>query len=106
MACLSVEETIDLARRLDLALIGTDPHRGRDHHDCDLTRRVALCFGAEGPGLDPRLASSLATGPGEASFRCLPTPGSWAEVDDFGSALIPQQIVQAIVAFLDAEPRR
>ncbi len=36
--------------------------------------------------------------------ECLPAGGSWAEVDNFGSALIPHQIVQAIVAFLDQEP--
>ncbi len=53
-----------------------------------------------------RLAARFDAEAEAAELRCVPTPGSWAEVDDFGSALIPQQIVQAIVGFLDAEPRR
>ena len=40
------------------------------------------------------------------ALRCIATPGTWSEVDDFGSAWIPQQIVQAAVAFLDEEPPR
>jgi len=68
-------------------------------------RRV-LTVAAEERDEYGRLASHLASGPAPAELRCVPSPGSWAEVDDFGSALIPQQIVQAIVAFLDEEPRR
>ena len=48
-----------------------------------------------------RLRDHLDSGPVPASYRCVPTPGSWAEVDDFGSALIPQQLIQAIVAAFD-----
>ncbi|HEX9729019.1 MAG TPA: alpha/beta fold hydrolase [Gemmatimonadales bacterium] len=33
-------------------------------------------------------------------YQHVPTPGNWNEVDNFGSALLPQQIIQAIVAWM------
>ena len=68
-------------------------------------RRILTVVGEERDeyaGLAARLGSLDA----DTRFDCVPTPGSWAEVDEFGSALIPQQIVQTIVAFLDGEPYR
>lgn len=32
-------------------------------------------------------------------YECVPSPGSWNEVDNFGGVLIPQTIIQAIVAW-------
>ncbi|HEY8154130.1 MAG TPA: alpha/beta hydrolase [Myxococcota bacterium] len=31
-------------------------------------------------------------------YACVPSPGNWNEVDNFGSALLPQQLIQEIVA--------
>jgi pimeloyl-ACP methyl ester carboxylesterase len=31
-------------------------------------------------------------------YTCVPSPGNWNEVDNFGSALLPQQLIQEIVA--------
>jgi pimeloyl-ACP methyl ester carboxylesterase len=36
----------------------------------------------------------------DASFLCVASEGNWNEVDDFGSALIPQAIIRAIVNYL------
>ena len=38
-----------------------------------------------------------------ASYECIATPGNWNEVDNYGSVLIPQAVIQAIVAFLVQE---
>ena len=38
-----------------------------------------------------------------ATFQLVPSEGSWNEVDDFGGALIPVFLIQAIVAHLSAE---
>jgi pimeloyl-ACP methyl ester carboxylesterase len=32
-----------------------------------------------------------------AGYRVVPAPGDWAQVDPFGDALIPQDIIQAII---------
>jgi pimeloyl-ACP methyl ester carboxylesterase len=37
---------------------------------------------------------------GRCTFLCVPSEGNWNEVDDFGSALIPQAIIRAIVDHL------
>jgi alpha-beta hydrolase superfamily lysophospholipase len=31
-------------------------------------------------------------------YACVPSPGNWNEVDNFGSALLPQQLIQEIVS--------
>jgi hypothetical protein len=36
----------------------------------------------------------------DATFLCVPSEGNWNEVDDFGSALIPQAIIRTIVTYL------
>jgi len=33
------------------------------------------------------------------TYQCVPSPGSWNEVDNFGGVLIPQAIIQSIVAW-------
>lgn len=47
-----------------------------------------------------RLRDALLVPAGSNEFRCVPSDGSWGTVDNFGSALIPQEIIQHIVAFL------
>jgi pimeloyl-ACP methyl ester carboxylesterase len=37
------------------------------------------------------------------TFRCIPSPGDWAYIDAYGSALLPQDIIQGIVAHLNQE---
>jgi hypothetical protein len=39
----------------------------------------------------------------KASAHCIPSNGSWNEVDNFGSALLPQELIQGIVAHLSEE---
>jgi pimeloyl-ACP methyl ester carboxylesterase len=36
----------------------------------------------------------------DASYRCIPSAGNWNEVDNFGGALVPQEIIQGVVASL------
>ena len=39
-----------------------------------------------------------------ATYQCVPAPGDWNYVDDFGGILLPQQVIQAIVeCFSQAE---
>ena len=40
----------------------------------------------------------------QASHDVVPSPGNWAEVDPFGDALIPQDIIRAIVDRLREGP--
>ena len=37
-------------------------------------------------------------------FQCIPALGNWNEVDNFGSALVPQELIGAIVASFEKEP--
>jgi uncharacterized protein len=39
------------------------------------------------------------------TFQVVPSEGSWNEVDDYGGALIPVFLIQAIVAYLSQESR-
>jgi exosortase A-associated hydrolase 2 len=39
-------------------------------------------------------------GGARAAFQCIPSPGKWCEFDRFGSLLLPQAMVQGVVAFL------
>ena len=36
-------------------------------------------------------------------YRCIPSEGNWAEGDEFGSALIPQEIIQGVVQSITEE---
>lgn len=41
---------------------------------------------------------------GASTMRvCVPSPGNWNEVDNYGSVLIPQAIIQQVVAYLSNE---
>jgi uncharacterized protein len=51
------------------------------------------------------LRDALTGGGAKASYECVATPGNWNEVDNYGSVLIPQAVIQAIVAFLVQETR-
>jgi pimeloyl-ACP methyl ester carboxylesterase len=46
------------------------------------------------------LAQALQSKSSKGRFLCVPSEGNWNEVDDFGSALIPQAIIRAIVDHL------
>lgn len=37
------------------------------------------------------------------AFECIPSGGNWNEVDNFGSALVPQELIQGIVAGFEKE---
>jgi uncharacterized protein len=37
------------------------------------------------------------------TYRCIPSPGDWAYIDAYGSALLPQDIIQGIVTHLTEE---
>jgi uncharacterized protein len=45
-----------------------------------------------------RLGEHLASLPGDNAYEVAPSAGDWDEADEFGSALIPQQIIQSVVA--------
>lgn len=45
-----------------------------------------------------RLQRSWADNGIACDFACIPCAGNWNEVDNFGSALVPQEIIQGIVA--------
>jgi hypothetical protein len=38
-----------------------------------------------------------------ARRECIPSGGNWNEVDNFGSALLPQELIQGIVARFEKE---
>jgi pimeloyl-ACP methyl ester carboxylesterase len=38
-----------------------------------------------------------------ARLACIPSGGNWNEVDNFGSALLPQELIQGIVALFEKE---
>ena len=52
-----------------------------------------------------RLAERLAAEGRAGSFRHIPASGDWNEVDNFGSALLPQEVIQGIVQWLEGEVR-
>lgn len=47
----------------------------------------------------------LAVGDAKPHFRLEPSEGSWTEVDDYGGALIPVRLIQAVVARLSEGAR-
>lgn len=63
----------------------------------------ALVIAAAARPADPQLEAALRAAGSTTTYRLLPSEGSWGEVDNYGSALIPQQIVQGIVQYLDQE---
>jgi pimeloyl-ACP methyl ester carboxylesterase len=57
---------------------------------------------SEQPGARALIKAAKAAG-AKATYECVPSPGSWNEVDYFGSALVPQAIIRAIVTWLTTE---
>lgn len=51
------------------------------------------------------LEKHLAQQMGGGGFELSPSLGSWDEADEFGSALIPQQIIQSVVSRIMDDPR-
>ena len=49
------------------------------------------------------LTDALSPRCARATYQCVNTPCDWNEVDNYGSSLIPQAIIQAIVAHLGEE---
>jgi len=64
--------------------------------------RIATFTSREDETCD-RLASQLGVRGIPTSTHCVPSNGSWNEVDNFGSALLPQELIQGIVAHLSEE---
>ena len=58
--------------------------------------RVDLVVSSEKPEWS-RLADHLANIPGGSRYELAPSAGDWGEADEFGSALIPQQIIQSVI---------
>jgi pimeloyl-ACP methyl ester carboxylesterase len=52
------------------------------------------------------LYDRLAGGSGLVELEVVPSPGSWTQADPFGSAYIPEKIIQAVVSHLQREDRR
>lgn len=63
----------------------------------------ALVIAAAARAQDAALDEALRAAGAATTYRVLPSEGSWGEVDNYGSALIPQQIVQGIVAYFEGE---
>jgi uncharacterized protein len=69
--------------------------------DCQ-TRRLDLIVSSErADALACRDAWSRAGLP--VRYRCIPSEGNWAQGDEFGSALIPQEIIQGVVQAITEE---
>lgn len=49
------------------------------------------------------LEATLKEGGARTMRLCIPSPGNWNEVDNYGSVLIPQAIIQQVVAYLSNE---
>jgi exosortase A-associated hydrolase 2 len=67
------------------------------------TAHEVLLFASSERAQDLRLRDSLREKGATASYHHIPSPGNWNEVDNFGSALVPQAIIQGIVTTLAAE---
>lgn len=50
-----------------------------------------------------RLHRALEARGAQASYRVIPSAGNWGEVDKWGSALLPQAIIQGIVSYITTE---
>lgn len=64
--------------------------------------RVAVFVSSDRPDY-ARLRDHLAAHTSRLEFRCIPSPGDWAYIDAYGSALLPQEIIQGIVNHLAGE---
>lgn len=64
--------------------------------------RVALLVSGERDDY-ARLRERYASLNGRFTYRCIPSPGDWAFIDAYGSALLPQDIIQGIVAHMSQE---
>jgi pimeloyl-ACP methyl ester carboxylesterase len=64
-----------------------------------------LIIASEDRSPDRELRDALARTGSKVTYDCIPTSGNWNEVDTFGSALIPQAMIQRIVTFLATDAR-
>lgn len=62
-------------------------------------RIVNVVASADDPSYRP-FVDGLATAGVDADFEVVPSKGSWTEADPFGSAYIPEQIIQTVVGRL------
>lgn len=60
---------------------------------------------SEDRSADRELHDALARTGTRVTYDCIPTSGNWNEVDTFGSALIPQAMIQRIVNFFATDTR-
>jgi pimeloyl-ACP methyl ester carboxylesterase len=73
-----------------------------DSYPVDARTRTALLVSQEQEDY-ARLRDRYAGLNGRFTYRCIPSPGDWAFIDAYGSALLPQDIIQGIVAYLSQE---
>lgn len=64
-----------------------------------------LIIASEDRNSDRELRDSLSRTGTRVAYDCIPTTGNWNEVDTFGSALIPQAMIQRIVNFFATDTR-
>jgi pimeloyl-ACP methyl ester carboxylesterase len=67
--------------------------------------REVLLFASSERLEDIRLRNALREQGAPTSYHHIPSPGNWNEVDNFGSALLPQAIIQGIVGTMALEAR-
>ncbi|MGH7468364.1 MAG: serine aminopeptidase domain-containing protein [Longimicrobiales bacterium] len=70
-----------------------------ESYPVDARTRTALLVSQEHEDYT-RLRDRYAGLNGSFTYRCIPSPGDWAFIDAYGSALLPQDIIQGIVAYL------
>ncbi len=63
--------------------------------------RMHMVVSEEDPGY-LLLREALETVHSGLEYCCIPAAGRWNEVDNFGSALVPQEIIQDIVGWMEA----
>lgn len=64
-----------------------------------------LIIASEDRSADRELRDAFVRTGSRVVYDCIPTTGNWNEVDTFGSALIPQAMIQRIVTFFGTETR-
>jgi len=65
-------------------------------------REIEIVVSSERPEWNELHAALVSRGH-PARLACIPSGGNWNEVDNFGSALLPQELIQGIVARFERE---
>ena len=67
-----------------------------------VVERISLLVSAEQPEYQ-KLAQAWRAAGVRFDYECIPSGGNWNEVDNFGSALVPQELIGGIVAGFEKE---